>query len=424
MDTFNMNLTMTDFAVATQSSAFEGGMVTGLDSETFANMEAKMADLSGRLGADTQQLSAYTTELKNREEKIASQAQALTSTQAALDAKTYELEMVSLQLEQARTYQNDFTQRLESMAATHANELRKARLEKKKRTKAAMEVRGVKEDSERKLKEALAENEELKKQLKQALLEKEEAEGDMMDIVEMDLKYEMERADRLKAEERLKFQEERLRSALMERGDMVTRINKLKAEREQRHLIESRAKLHLKKLGVSVKETAALKAQISSLVRDQDEGLNVKVQKLEAELHKSQNARKHMEAAKLAVNRADAGRKVAEKKLRIYGEVRAAQDDEHEQLGKDRAKATEYISKLRVQFADVKKERDAFEKEVKVLRSTDTTDVATVAMDEDAPMEVDLVATKLGATGLGTLSSSGSLRAALCGVENAVPSVC
>ncbi len=34
MDTFNMNLTMTDFAVATQSSAFEGGMVTGLDSET------------------------------------------------------------------------------------------------------------------------------------------------------------------------------------------------------------------------------------------------------------------------------------------------------------------------------------------------------------------------------------------------------
>lgn len=401
-------------------------------------MEAKMADLSGRLGADTQQLSAYTTELKNREEKIASQAQALTSTQAALDAKTYELEMVSLQLEQARTYQNDFTQRLESMAATHANELRKARLEKKKRTKAAMEVRGVKEDSERKLKEALAENEELKKQLKQALLEKEEAEGDMMDIVEMDLKYEMERADRLKAEERLKFQEERLRSALMERGDMVTRINKLKAEREvldqkyqalksNVHLIESRAKLHLKKLGVSVKETAALKAQISSLVRDQDEGLNVKVQKLEAELHKSQNARKHMEAAKLAVNRADAGRKVAEKKLAdLTVKFELLRTTSTNNSAKDRAKATEYISKLRVQFADVKKERDAFEKEVKVLRSTETgtTDVATVAMDEDAPMEVDLVATKLGATGLGTLSSSGSLRAALCGVENAVPSVC
>ncbi len=400
-------------------------------------MEAKMADLSGRLGADTQQLSAYTTELKNREEKIASQAQALTSTQAALDAKTYELEMVSLQLEQARTYQNDFTQRLESMAATHANELRKARLEKKKRTKAAMEVRGVKEDSERKLKEALAENEELKKQLKQALLEKEEAEGDMMDIVEMDLKYEMERADRLKAEERLKFQEERLRSALMERGDMVTRINKLKAEREvldqkyqalksNVHLIESRAKLHLKKLGVSVKETAALKAQISSLVRDQDEGLNVKVQKLEAELHKSQNARKHMEAAKLAVNRADAGRKVAEKKLAdLTVKFELLRTTSTNNSAKDRAKATEYISKLRVQFADVKKERDAFEKEVKVLRSTgSTTDVATVAMDEDAPMEVDLVATKLGATGLGTLSSSGSLRAALCGVENAVPSVC
>ena len=199
----------------------------------------------------------------------------------------------------------------------------------------------------------------------------------------------------------------------VEKEVMAVRVRQVEAERDalqkkykqldsKVHLVEQRSKIHFKKLQASVNECKDLREQLASPHEDKDESIAEKVRKIESRIRTK--ARRHIEEARQAYNRSNASRRVAEKKvaeLQAKLEVLKAKDSEDE---KEAQKSLEHVARLRSKFLAMKKERDEYEKQVKVLRST-------VAVE---PSVVQSTKTEVVSSLL-----SGSFRDTLNGIENA-----